>query len=310
MNTLSPIPSATTPPTSSAVPPAATREPQVHGLFDKATWTVTYVVHDGPGTACAVIDSVLDYDPKSGRTRTNSADQVIAYVKAHNLQVQWILETHAHADHLSAAPYLQQHLGGQIAIGARITGVQKVFKGIFNLEPEFAVDGSQFDVLLADDQVITFGELSARVMSVPGHTPACVAYQVGDAVFVGDTLFMPDVGTARCDFPGGDARTLYASVRRILSLPEDTRLFMCHDYPPGGRPIEFQTTVAAQRRANIHVHDGITEEQFVQMRTKRDATLEMPVLILPAVQINIRAGHLPPKEANGTAYVKIPLNAL
>ena len=310
MNTLSPIPSATTPPTSSAVPPAATREPQVHGLFDKATWTVTYVVHDGPGTACAIIDSVLDYDPKSGRTRTNSADQVIAYVKAHNLQVQWILETHAHADHLSAAPYLQQHLGGQIAIGARITGVQKVFKGIFNLEPEFAVDGSQFDVLLRDDQVIEFGALSARVMSVPGHTPACVAYQVGDAVFVGDTLFMPDVGTARCDFPGGDARTLYASVRRILSLPEDTRLFMCHDYPPGGRPIEFETTVAAQRQANIHVHDGITEEQFVQMRTQRDATLEMPVLILPAVQINIRAGHLPPKEANGTAYVKIPLNAL
>ena len=310
MNTLSPIPSATTPPTSSAVPPAATRKPQVHGLFDKATWTVTYVVHDGPGTACAIIDSVLDYDPKSGRTRTTSADQVIAYVKAHNLQLQWILETHAHADHLSAAPYLQQHLGGRIAIGARITGVQKVFKGIFNLEPEFAVDGSQFDVLLGDDQVITFGELSARVMSVPGHTPACVAYQVGDAVFVGDTLFMPDVGTARCDFPGGDARTLYASVRRLLSLPEDTRLFMCHDYPPRNRPIEFQTTVAAQRQANIHMHDGISEEQFVQMRTQRDATLEMPVLILPAVQINIRAGHLPPKEANGTAYVKIPLNAL
>ena len=260
MNTLSPIPSATTPPTSSAVPPAATREPQVHGLFDKATWTVTYVVHDGPGTACAIIDSVLDYDPKSGRTRTTSADQVIAYVKAHNLLVQWILETHAHADHLSAAPYLQQHLGGRIAIGARITGVQKVFKGIFNLEPEFAVDGSQFDVLLGDDQVIEFGALSARVLSVPGHTPACVAYQVGDAVFVGDTLFMPDVGTARCDFPGGDARTLYASARRILSLPEDTRLFMCHDYPPGGRPIEFETTVAAQRQANIHMHDGISEE--------------------------------------------------
>ena len=310
MNTLSPTPSATTSPTSSDVPPAGTREPQVHGLFDKATWTVTYVVHDGPGTACAIIDSVLDYDPKSGRTRTTSADQVIAYVKAHNLQLQWILETHAHADHLSAAPYLQQHLGGRIAIGARITGVQKVFKGIFNLEPEFAVDGSQFDVLLGDDQVIEFGALSARVMSVPGHTPACVAYQVGDAVFVGDTLFMPDVGTARCDFPGGDARTLYASVRRILSLPEDTRLFMCHDYPPRNRPIEFQTTVAAQRQANIHMHDGISEEQFVQMRTQRDATLEMPVLILPAVQINIRAGHLPPKEANGTAYVKIPLNAL
>ncbi|MFM7849848.1 MAG: MBL fold metallo-hydrolase [Rubrivivax sp.] len=290
--------------------PAATRKPQVHGLFDQATWTVTYVVHDGPGTACAIIDSVLDYDPKSGRTRTTSADEVIAYVKAHNLHVQWILETHAHADHLSAAPYLKQHLGGQIAIGARITGVQKVFKGIFNLEPEFAVDGSQFDVLLGDDQVIEFGALSARVMSVPGHTPACVAYQVGDAVFVGDTLFMPDVGTARCDFPGGDARTLYASVRRILSLPGDTRLFMCHDYPPSGRPIAFETTVAAQRRANIHVHDGISEERFVQMRTKRDATLEMPVLILPAVQINIRAGRMPPEEANGTAYLKIPLNAL
>ncbi len=310
MNTLSPTPSATTSSAASAALPAATRKPQVHGLFDQATWTVTYVVHDGPGTACALIDSVLDYDPKSGRTRTTSADQVIAYVKAHNLQVQWILETHAHADHLSAAPYLKQHLGGRIAIGARITGVQKVFKGIFNLEPEFAVDGSQFDVLLRDDQVIEFGALSARVMSVPGHTPACVAYQVGDAVFVGDTLFMPDVGTARCDFPGGDARTLYASVRRILSLPGDTRLFMCHDYPPRNRPIEFQTTVAAQRQANIHMHDGISEEQFVQMRTQRDATLEMPVLILPAVQINIRAGHLPPEEANGTAYVKIPLNAL
>jgi glyoxylase-like metal-dependent hydrolase (beta-lactamase superfamily II) len=271
---------------------------------------VTYVVHDGPGSACAIIDSVLDYDPKSGRTRTTSADQVIAYVKANDLRVQWILETHAHADHLSAAPYLKKHLGGQIAIGARITGVQKVFKGIFNLEPEFAVDGSQFDVLLGDDQVIEFGALSARVMSVPGHTPACVAYHVGDAVFVGDTLFMPDVGTARCDFPGGDARTLYASVRRILSLPDETRLFMCHDYPPNARPIAFETTVAAQRAGNIHVHDGITEAQFVDMRTRRDATLEMPVLILPAVQINIRAGEMPPKEANGTAYVKIPLNAL
>ena len=310
MNTLSPVPSATTSSAASAALPAATRKPQVHGLFDQATWTVTYVVHDGPGTACAIIDSVLDYDPKSGRTRTTSADQVIAYVKAHDLQLQWILETHAHADHLSAAPYLQQHLGGRIAIGARITGVQKVFKGLFNLEPEFAVDGSQFDVLLGDDQVIEFGALSARVMSVPGHTPACVAYQVGDAVFVGDTLFMPDVGTARCDFPGGDARTLYASVRRILSLPGDTRLFMCHDYPPSGRPIAFETTVAAQRRANIHVHDGISEERFVQMRTKRDATLEMPVLILPAVQINVRAGRMPPEEANGTAYLKIPLNAL
>ena len=310
MNTLSPTPSATKSSTSSAVPPAATRKPQVHGLFDKATWTVTYVVHDGPGTACAIIDSVLDYDPKSGRTRTTSADQVVAYVKAHNLQVQWILETHAHADHLSAAPYLQQHLGGRIAIGARITGVQKVFKGIFNLEPEFAVDGSQFDVLLRDDQVIGFGALEVEALDTPGHTPAHMSWRIGDAVFVGDTLFMPDYGSARCDFPGGSAAVLYDSIQRLYAMPGATRLFMCHDYPPGGRPIEFETTVAAQRQANIHMHDGISEEQFVQMRTKRDATLEMPVLILPAVQINIRAGHLPPKEANGTAYVKIPLNAL
>ena len=282
----------------------------VQPFFDPVTWTWTYVVHAGSGTACAIVDPVLDYDPKSGRTRTDSAQQVVDYVRAQSLSVKWILETHAHADHLSAAIWLRDQLGGRIGIGNRIPGVQGVFKQIFHLEPEFATDGSQFDHLFADDEAFAIGDLQARVLSVPGHTPACVAYLVGDAVFVGDTLFPPDVGTARCDFPGGDARTLYASARRILSLPEDTRLFMCHDYPPGGRPIEFETTVAAQRQANIHVHDGITEEQFVQMRTKRDATLEMPVLILPAVQINIRAGHLPPKEANGTAYVKIPLNAL
>jgi glyoxylase-like metal-dependent hydrolase (beta-lactamase superfamily II) len=282
----------------------------VHGIFDQATWTVTYVVHQGPGTACAIIDSVLDYDAKSGRTKTTSADRVIDYVKAHQLQVAWILETHAHADHLSAAPYLKQQLGGKTAIGQGITGVQKVFKGIFNLEPEFKVDGSQFDQLFAPDEAFSIGALTGKVLSVPGHTPACVAYQVGDAVFVGDTMFMPDVGTARCDFPGGDARALYASVGKILSLPAQTRLFMCHDYPPNGRPVAFETTVAEQKANNIHVHDGITEAQFVAMRTQRDATLEMPVLILPAVQINIRAGELPPKESNGTAYVKIPLNAL
>jgi len=285
-------------------------KPQVHGIFDPATWTVTYVVHNGTGSAAAIIDSVLDYDPKSGRTRTTSADKVIDYVMAQGLKVQWILETHAHADHLSAAPYLKQKLGGKIAIGDQITRVQKVFKGIFNLEPEFRMDGSQFDVLLKDGEAFRIGDLTASVIAVPGHTPACVAYQVGDAVFVGDTMFMPDVGTARCDFPGGDAKTLYASVRKLLSLPPDTRLFMCHDYPPNNRPVAFETTVAEQRAKNIHVHDGISEAQFVEMRTKRDATLEMPVLILPAVQINIRAGELPPKEANGIAYAKIPLNAL
>lgn len=289
---------------------AQNTRPIVHGIFDKATWTVTYIVHSGVGTACAIIDSVLDYDPKSGRTSTTSADKVVAYVQAHQLQVAWILETHAHADHVSAAPYLKKLLGGKTAIGSHITQVQKVFKGIFNLEPTFKQDGSQFDQLLDGDETFNVGNLTGKVLFVPGHTPACVAYQLGDAVFVGDTLFMPDVGTARCDFPGGDARALYASTRKILSLPPETRLFMCHDYPPTDRPVAFETTVAAQRAHNIHVHDGITEDQFVEMRTKRDATLEMPVLILPAVQINIRAGELPPQESNGVAYLKIPLNAL
>ena len=289
---------------------AQNTRPIVHGIFDKATWTVTYIVHSGVGTACAIIDSVLDYDPKSGRTTTTSADKVVDYVKAHQLQVAWILETHAHADHVSAAPYLKKLLGGKTAIGSHITQVQKVFKGIFNLEPTFKQDGSQFDQLLDSDEAFKVGDLTGKVLFVPGHTPACVSYQLGDAVFVGDTLFMPDVGTARCDFPGGDARALYASTRKILSLPPETRLFMCHDYPPTDRPIAFETTVAAQRAHNIHVHDGITEDQFVEMRTKRDATLEMPVLILPAVQINIRAGELPPQESNGVAYLKIPLNAL
>ena len=284
--------------------------PQVHGIFDAATWTVTYVVFEKPGSSCAIIDSVLDYDPKSGRTKHVSADKVIEFVKANDLKVEWILETHAHADHLTAAPYLKQHLGGKTAIGDHIGGVQKVFKAIFNMEPSFKQDGSQFDHLFADGEAIQVGAISGHTMYVPGHTPACVAYQFGDAVFVGDTMFMPDVGTARCDFPGGDAKTLYASTRKILGLPPETRLFMCHDYPPNGRAVNFETTVAEQRAKNIHVHDGISEAQFVEMRTKRDATLDMPVLILPAVQINIRAGDMPPKEDNGIAYVKIPLNAL
>ncbi|MEO0314321.1 MAG: hypothetical protein RI928_777 [Pseudomonadota bacterium] len=285
-------------------------KPQVHGIFDPATWTVTYVVYEKEGAPCAIIDSVLDYDPKSGRTRTDSADKVIAFVREKNLSVAWILETHAHADHLTAAPYIKKKLGGKTAIGDLISAVQKVFKNIFHLESEFLTDGSQFDHLLKDGEHFSIGTLSASTMYVPGHTPACVAFHIGDAVFVGDTMFMPDVGTARCDFPGGDAKTLYASVKKILSLPEETRLFMCHDYPPTDRAVAFETTVGEQRRKNIHVHDGISETEFVDMRTRRDATLEMPVLILPSVQINIRAGDLPPAESNGVAYLKIPLNAL
>ena len=285
-------------------------QPMVHGLFDPTTWTVTYVVYEKPGSACAIIDPVLDYDPKSGRTSHTAADKVIDFVKTHGLKVEWILETHAHADHLSAAPYLKQYLGGKTAIGDHISGVQKVFKDIFNMEAGFKLDGSQFDHLFKDGETFALGAMVGHAMYVPGHTPACVAYQFGDAVFVGDTLFMPDVGTARCDFPGGDAKTLYASTRKILALPPHTRLFMCHDYPPNGRAVKFETSVAEQKANNIHVHDGISEAEFVAMRTTRDATLEMPTLILPAVQINIRAGELPPKEANGVAYVKIPINAL
>lgn len=283
---------------------------QVKAFFDPATWTVSYVVFDAPGGHCALVDSVLDYDPKSGRTRTDSADQLIAFVREQNLTVDWILETHAHADHLSAAPYLRKHLGGKIAIGGKITQVQNVFKGIFHLEPEFATNGSQFDHLFEDGDTFAIGNLQAQALSVPGHTPACMAYQVSDAVFVGDTLFMPDVGTARCDFPGGNAHTLYQSVRKLLSLPAETRLFMCHDYPPEGREAQWECTVADQRARNIHVHDGVSEAEFVAMRTKRDAGLAMPVLILPSVQVNIRAGELPPPEANGVSYLKIPLNAL
>ena len=284
--------------------------PNVASFFDQDTYTVTYVVYDQPGSACAIIDSVLDYDPKSGRTSTHSADRVISFVRQNDLKVAWILETHAHADHLTAASYLKERLGGQVAIGENIRTVQQVFKGIFNLEPTFAVDGSQFDHLFADGEEFRIGDLVGTVMALPGHTPACVGYKIGDAVFVGDTIAMPDVGTARCDFPGGDAAVLYQSIKRLLNLPPQTRLFMCHDYPPDGRDVCVETTVADERSRNIHVHDGVDQSAYVQMRAERDQGLAMPVLILPAVQINIRAGHLPPAEDNGIAYVKIPLNTL
>lgn len=285
-------------------------KPQIEAFFDEATWTVSYVVYDQPGGHCAIVDSVLDYDAKSGRTSTRSASRLIEFVQGHSLTVGWILETHAHADHLSAAHYLRKKLGGRIAIGAGITQVQDVFKGIFHLEPEFRPDGSQFDHLFQDGEAFRIGQLQSQAVAVPGHTPACMAYQVEDAVFVGDTLFMPDVGTARCDFPGGNAHTLYQSVRKLLSLPPETRLFMCHDYPPAGRAAAWECTVQDQRAHNIHVHDCVTETAFVELRQRRDATLDMPVLILPSVQVNIRAGELPPAEANGVSYLKIPLNAL
>ena len=281
----------------------------VKAFFDPQTWTYTYVVYESKGSPCIVIDSVLNYDPKSGRTKTHSADEVISFIKDNRLQLECILETHAHADHLTAAPYIQEKLGGKIAIGDHITTVQKVFKGVFNLD-DVAVDGSQFDVLIKEGESVRFGNLSFKALYVPGHTPACMAYEIGDSIFVGDTLFMPDVGTARCDFPGGSASNLYRSIQSILKYPPSTKLFMCHDYPPNGRPPEYQSTVANQKQNNIHVHDGVTEEQFVAMRTKRDASLEMPVLILPSIQVNIRAGHMPKPEGNGTAYLKIPLNAL
>jgi glyoxylase-like metal-dependent hydrolase (beta-lactamase superfamily II) len=286
-----------------------TTQATVKAFFDPQTWTYTYVVYESEGSACIVIDSVLNYDPKSGRTKTESADEVIAFIKEHRLQLEWILETHAHADHLTAAPYIQEKLGGKIAIGDHITTVQGVFKGVFNLD-DLAVDGSQFDVLIKEGEPISFGNLSFKALYVPGHTPACMAYEIGDSIFVGDNLFMPDVGTARCDFPGGSASNLYRSIQSILKYPPSTKLYMCHDYPPNGRAPEYQSTVADQKKNNIHVHDGITEEQFVAMRTKRDAGLEMPVLILPSIQVNIRSGHMPKAEGNGTAYLKIPLNAL
>ncbi|HYD81637.1 MAG TPA: MBL fold metallo-hydrolase [Paucimonas sp.] len=296
--------------------------PLIEAFFDPNTCTVSYVVYDERGGRAALIDPVLDYDPRSGRTATAGADRMLAFLRAQDLQVDWILETHAHADHLSAAHYLKGIVGGRIAIGGHIRQVQATFKNLFNLGADFHADGAQFDYLFADDETFAIGRLSAQALFVPGHTPADVAYRIaddgrdesggerGDAVFVGDTLFMPDVGTARCDFPGGDARTLYHSIRKLLALPDDTRLFMCHDYPPPSRAAGWQTTVAEQRRHNIHVRDGIDENAFVAMRETRDATLCMPQLIIPAIQVNIRAGELPAAESNGVSYLKIPINAL
>jgi glyoxylase-like metal-dependent hydrolase (beta-lactamase superfamily II) len=285
-------------------------QPQIASFFDPITSTASHVAYDQVGGHAAVIDPVLDYDAKSGRTSTVAADKISHFLRERSLTLEWILETHAHADHLSSAKYLQGLFGGKIAIGAHIDKVQTVFKKLFHLEAEFAVDGSQFDVLLQEDEVFQIGTLRAKALFVPGHTPADMAYQIGDAVFIGDTLFMPDTGTARCDFPGGDAQQLYRSIQKILSLPPATRLFLCHDYPPTGRLPQMQSTVAEQRAANIHVHEGVSEQQFITMRQSRDATLAVPLLILPAVQVNIRAGAFPPAESNGVSYLKIPLNSL
>ena len=296
---------------SAQVARARTGVPAIKAFFDPDTFTVSYVVYDVETSFAAIIDSVMDYDPASGRTSTASADALAAYVSEKGLKVQWLLETHAHADHLSAAPYLQEKLGGLIAVGEHIVTVQETFGKLFNAGSEFRRDGSDFDRLFADGEQFRIGNLDVTVLHVPGHTPACIAYVVGDAVFVGDTMFMPDDGTARADFPGGDARTLHRSLRRILDLPPETRLFMCHDYLPEGREhYVWETTVEEQRKSNIHAHDGISEDAFVAMREGRDKTLAMPRLILPAVQINMRAGRLPPAENNGVSYVKIPINAL
>ncbi|MDX9839039.1 MAG: MBL fold metallo-hydrolase [Azoarcus sp.] len=282
---------------------------QIKSFFDPATSTVTHIVSDPATSRAAIIDSVLDYDPKSGRTSHASADAVIAYVRQTGLKVDWQLETHAHADHLSAAPYLKQQLGGEIGIGAHIRQVQGVFKEIFNAK-DMNTEGAEFDHLFEDGECFKIGDLDVEVMHTPGHTPACLSYIVGQDVFVGDTLFMPDYGTARCDFPGGDATALFRSIRKLLALPAEIRLHLCHDYPPDGRAPAWVTTVAEQRAHNIHVHDGTTEAGFVAMRTERDKTLEMPTLILPAIQVNVRAGELPPAEDNGVRYLKIPLDLL
>ena len=290
----------------------------IESFFDPATFTFSHVLADLSTRQCALIDSVLDYDPKSGRTSTTSADRLVDRVKALDLQVQWILETHVHADHLSAAPYLKKRLGGQLAIGAHITTVQNVFGKLFNAGAEFARDGSQFDRLLEDGEIFQIGTLQARAMHTPGHTPACMTYVVSDTgdvsdkqvAFVGDTLFMPDYGTARCDFPGGNASVLFQSIQKVLSLPDNTELYLCHDYPPETLEPHCITTVAEQKNANVHVHRGVNEAEFVAMREKRDASLAMPVLILPSVQVNMRAGQMPPPEDNGQRYLKIPIDAL
>ncbi len=285
--------------------------PEIKTFFDEATFTATHVVWDPESRMAAIVDSVKDYDPKSGRTTTASADAVIDFVKTQGLTVEWILETHVHADHLTAAPYLKEKLGGKIAIGARIDQVQNVFKKVFHAEESFATDGRQFDRLLGDGDSFNIGKLEASVMHTPGHTPACATYVVGNAAFVGDTLFMPDFGTARCDFPGGDARQLYKSIKKILTLPPETRIFLCHDYKTPGRDyFSWETSVAAERRDNIHVHNGISEDDFVKMRSERDKQLAMPMLILPSVQVNMRGGDMPPPEDNGVSYLKIPVDAL
>jgi glyoxylase-like metal-dependent hydrolase (beta-lactamase superfamily II) len=284
--------------------------PEVKAFFDTATFTVSYVLRDPGSRACAIIDSVLDYDPRSARVSTTSATRVADYIRGHGLELQWILETHAHADHLSAAQWLRRELGGRVAIGAHICQVQARFAPLFDLGAEFRTDGSQFDQLFAGDEEFRVGNLPVRVLHTPGHTPACVSYLAGDAVFVGDTLFMPDYGTARADFPGGDAKQLFRSIRRLLELPPQTRMFLCHDYLPGGREPRWETTVALQRQDNAWVKDGVTESEFVARRHERDRGLAAPNLILPSLQVNIRAGHLPEPAANGIRYLKIPLDQL
>ncbi len=285
--------------------------PVVKTFFDEPTFTATHVVHD-PGTRrCAIIDSVADFDQAAGRISHSKSDAIIAYVQEHGLTVDWLLETHAHADHLSDAPYLQAALGGAVVIGREIVTVQGVFGQIFNEPPSFARNGSQFDRLMDDGETFALGDLPAIALHVPGHTPACLAYVIGDAAFVGDTLFMPDYGTARADFPGGDARTLFRSIRRLMQLPAHTRVFLCHDYMAVGRDAYvWETSIEAERSGNVHVHEGVTEDEFVTMREARDATLGMPRLILPSLQVNIRAGHLPDAEDNGVCYLKLPLNLL
>ncbi|WP_379548885.1 MBL fold metallo-hydrolase [Qipengyuania sp. DSG2-2] len=287
------------------------RRPSIAGFFDEATNTVSYVVHDPATREAAIIDSVLDYEAASGRTSYVSAERVIEYVTAHDLSVVWLIETHAHADHISAAPYLQEKLGGKLAIGKDIIRVQDVFGKLFNAGTDFERDGSQFDHLFVDGETFSLGSIAGIALHVPGHTPADMAFIIGDAAFVGDTMFMPDFGTARADFPGGDARQLFRSIRRLLALPGGTRLFLCHDYKaPGRDDYAWETTVEQQRASNVHVRDGVTEEEFVALRTSRDATLSMPGLILPSVQVNIRGGRLPEPEDNGVSYIKIPVNAV
>ena len=285
--------------------------PLVEAFFDEPTFTASYVVHDPATKRAAIVDSVLDFDAAAGRTSHGSAQKIVDYVTANGLTVDWLIETHAHADHLSAAPWLQQQLGGRLVIGRDIVTVQNVFGKIFNEGTAFERDGSQFDVLTDDGYTFRLGEIDVVALHVPGHTPADMAYVIGDAVFTGDTLFMPDYGTARADFPGGDARQLYRSIRRLLSLPDETRLFLCHDYKaPGRDSYVWETTVGAERTGNVHVHEGVDEDAFVKMRTERDATLSMPKLILPAVQVNMRGGRLPEAEENGTRYLKLPLDVL